>query len=383
MPPYILYAMPGSLYSGKARAYLRKQRVEFIERAPSHPGFDAARRAVGRWIIPVLETPDGGFIQDGADIITHGETAGWARLPALAGGPVQRVVGAIFELFGGEGMVRPAMHYRWDFDADNLGFLAQDFSGPMVLEGGAEARAASFAASSARMRQAARIFGVSEDSAPVIEASYARFLQLFEAHLETTPYLLGGAPTLGDYGLFAPLHAHLARDPHPATLMKTTAWRVWRWVERMYAPNQDAGEYGDVAEVVFAADAVPDTLKALLAFVAEDYLPEVEAFMSFYNGVAAGPDIVAGEVIGGRASQRVIGFTAFDWRGVKLSVAVFPYRVWLLQKIQDLFDGLAAADQAQARALLAEVGLARLVDLRPTRRVERVDNREVWGALTS
>lgn len=381
MPPYILYAMPGSLYSGKARAYLRKQHVEFIERAPSHSGFDAARSAVGRWIIPVLETPEGAFIQDGSDIIAHGEAAGWARLPAGAGGPLQRLVGAIFELFGGEGMVRPAMHYRWDFDADNLGFLAQDFSGPMVLEGGAEARAASFAASSARMRQAARIFGVSEDSAPVIEASYARFLQLFEAHLETAPYLLGGVPTLGDYGLFAPLHAHLARDPHPASLMKTTAWRVWRWVERMYAPNQDAGEYGDVAQAVFEADAVPDTLKALLAFVAEDYLPEIEAFVAFYNGVAAGPDIVAGEVIGGRASQRVIGFTGFDWRGLKLSVAVFPYRVWLLQKIQDVFDGLAPAEQTGARALLAEVGLERLLDLRPTRRVERVDNREVWGEL--
>jgi glutathione S-transferase len=383
VPPHILYAMPGSLYSGKVRAYLRKQHVDFIERAPSHPRFDEVRRAVGRWIIPVLETPDGVLIQDGSDILAHGEAAGLARLPALAGGPAQRVIGAIFELFGGEGMVRPAMHYRWDFDSENVPFLAQDFSGPMVLEGGAEARAASFAASSARMRQAARIFGVTPESAPVIEAAYARFLALFEAHLEATPYLLGGAPTLGDYGLFAPLHAHLARDPRPATLMKQTAWRVWRWVERMYAPNQDAGEYGDVAEAVLADDAVPETLKALLAFVAEDYLPEVEAFMAFYNDAAAGPDIVAGEVIGGRASQRVIGFTGFEWRGLTLSVAVFPYRVWLLQKVQDAFDGLAAEDRTRVRTLLAEVGLARILDLRPVRRVDRVDNREVWGAVAA
>jgi hypothetical protein len=165
--------------------------------------------------------------------------------------------------------------------------------------------------------------------------------------------------------------------------MKQTAWRVWRWVERMYAPNQDAGEYGDVAEAVLADDAVPETLKALLAFVAEDYLPEVEAFMAFYNDAAAGPDIVAGEVIGGRASQRVIGFTGFEWRGLTLSVAVFPYRVWLLQKVQDAFDGLAAEDRTRVRTLLAEVGLARILDLRPVRRVERVDNREVWGAVAA
>ena len=377
---HYLYAMPGSLYSGKARAYLRKQRIDFAERAPSHPRFDEVRKSIGRWIIPVLETPDGTLIQDGSAILDYGEAAGLARLPAYAGGPVQRLIGTIFELFGGEGMVRPAMHYRWNFDAENLAFLSQDFTGPMVAGGDAASRAESFAASSGRMRQAARIFGVNADSAPLIEAAYAEFLRRFEAHLETSPYLLGGVPTLGDYGLFAPLHAHLARDPYPASLMKTTAWRVWRWVERMYAPNQDAGEYGDVPEAVFADDAVPETLKALLAFVAEDYLPEIEAFVAFFNTAASAADIVAGAVIGGRPGQRVIGFTEFDWRGLKLSVGVFPYRVWLLQKAQDLFDALAPADQAKARALLSEVGLAAILDLRPARRVERVDNREVWGA---
>ncbi|MFD1190114.1 glutathione S-transferase N-terminal domain-containing protein [Phenylobacterium conjunctum] len=377
---HYLYAMPGSLYSGKARAYLRKQRIDFEERAPSHPRFDEARKSIGRWIIPVLETPDGRFIQDGSDIIAYGEAAGLARLPAYAGGPVQRLVGLIFELFGGEGMVRPAMHYRWNFDAENIPFLSQDFTGPMVLGGDAAARAESFAASSGRMRQAARIFGVNADSAPLIEASYAQFLKLFEAHLETQPYLLGGAPSLGDYGLFAPLHAHLARDPHPATLMKTTAWRVWRWVERMYAPNQDAGEYGEVAQALVEGDAVPDTVKALLSYVAEDYLPEVEAFMAFFNAAAGAPEVEAGAVIGGRPGQRVIGFTEFDWRGVKLTVGVFPYRVWLLQKVQDAFDAMAPADQARAAALMAETGLSRMVELKPVRRVERADNREVWGS---
>ncbi|HPA38228.1 MAG TPA: glutathione S-transferase C-terminal domain-containing protein, partial [Phenylobacterium sp.] len=259
-------------------------------------------------------------------------------------------------------------------------FLSQDFTGPMVLGGDAAARAESFAASSGRMRQAARIFGVNADSAPLIEASYAQFLKLFEAHLETQPYLLGGAPSLGDYGLFAPLHAHLARDPHPATLMKTTAWRVWRWVERMYAPNQDAGEYGEVAQALAADDAVPATVKALLAYVAEDYLPEIEAFMAFFNTAAAAPEVEAGAVIGGRPGQRVIGFTDVDWRGVKLTVGVFPYRVWLLQKVQDAFDAMAPADQARAAALMAETGLSRMVELKPVRRVERADNREVWGS---
>ena len=63
--------------------------------------------------------------------------------------------------------------------------------------------------------------------------------------------------------------------------MKTTAWRVWRWVERMNAPERDAGEYPDAPEGLFDEDATPPTLEALLAFVAEDYLPEVRAFVGF------------------------------------------------------------------------------------------------------
>lgn len=382
MAPYILHAMPGSLYSGKARAYLRKQHVDFVEHAAGRPRFRAEIvPRIGRWIIPVLETPQGELIQDGADIIAHFEARGLARLPAYAGSPVQRVVSRIFELFGGEGMVRPAMHYRWNFDAENLDFLMQDFSGPLAPGADMQARREIFASSSARMRQAAAIFGVNAATAPAIEQSYETFLALFEAHLETTPYLLGGAPTVGDYGLFAPLFAHLGRDPYPAMRMKQTAWRVWRWVERMNAPGPDAGEYVDDSEDLFANDAVPDTLRALLAFVAQDYLPEIRAFVGFTNRwLGEHPDLQPGAPVGDRPSQRVIGMTSFAWRGQELTVGVFPYRLYLLQQVQDAFDGLDTAQQASARGLLDQVGLADILDLRTTRRVERFDNREVWAA---
>jgi len=373
--------MPGSLYSGKARAYLRKQHIDFVERAAGDPRFRSeVVPRIGRWIIPVLQTPDGELVQDGADIIRHVESAGAPRLPAFAGGPVQRLVSLVFELFGGEGMVRPAMHYRWSFDADNLAFLSRDFSGPLAPGQSREEQEATFAQSSGRMRKAAAIFGVGPHSAAAIEASYLRFLELFEAHLETAPYLLGGAPTIGDYGLFAPLHAHLGRDPHPALLMKQRAWRVWRWVERMNAPERDVGEYPDAPEGLFDGDATPPTLEALLAFVAEDYLPEVRAFVGFTNQwLASEGQVEPGDVVGGRPGQRVIGTTTFDWRGVELTVGVFPYRLYLLQQVQDAFDRLAADDRSRARGLLERTGLSDLVDLRTSRRVERRDNREVWG----
>ena len=71
---YTLYGAPVSLYTGKARSYLRRQGIDFVEESP---GFDRYLNhivpTVGRWIIPCLETPDGTIIQDGADIIDHFE----------------------------------------------------------------------------------------------------------------------------------------------------------------------------------------------------------------------------------------------------------------------------------------------------------------------
>jgi hypothetical protein len=51
-------------------------------------------------------------------------------------------------------------------------------------------------------------------------------------------------------------------------------------------------------------------------------------------------------------------------------VGILPYRIWLLQKVQD-------AGQA-APGLLEETGLGRLLAARVARRVERVGYLERW-----
>jgi len=379
---YRLYGTPGSLYTGKARAYLIKQQIPFENRAAGEARFrETIVPKIGRWIIPVLEAPDGALIQDGSNIIDHFEAQGPTRLPAFPTTPLHRLVGQIFELFGGEGLLRPAMHYRWNFDETNRAFLARDFPAALAPTGAPpEVQAQTFEMASGRMRKAMAGFGVSADSIPAVEAAYAQFLDLFDRHLAASPYLLGGRPTIGDYGLIAPLYAHLARDPYPALLMKQTAFRVWRWTERMNAVDQDAGEYGAPPAELFPDDAVPDSLKALLRFIAEDYLPEVEAFVGFTNGwLEARPDIVPGTNGLPRPQDRVIGQAAFTWRGVPVTVNVMPYRLYLLQKVQDVADAAEPAARRAMDALLDETGLSPLLALRASRRVERRDHLEVWA----
>ncbi|MDZ7676690.1 MAG: hypothetical protein U5K30_16680 [Acidimicrobiales bacterium] len=57
---YTLYGAPVSLYTGKARAYLRKQGIDFVGVSPGSDRYlNHIVPTVGRRIIPCLETPDG------------------------------------------------------------------------------------------------------------------------------------------------------------------------------------------------------------------------------------------------------------------------------------------------------------------------------------
>ncbi|HVV91448.1 MAG TPA: glutathione S-transferase family protein, partial [Solirubrobacterales bacterium] len=255
--PYLLYGMPASLYTAKARSYLRKRGVGHVELAAGDPRYtDRVMPAIGRWIIPVLETPSGDLIQDTTEIVDHLEE----HLPEPPGvypeTPLQRCVAHVLELFGGEGLLRPAMHYRWDFDEANLAFLAHDFGLALAPGGGAEERRRAFEGAEALMRRATRSVGVTAETAAIVEESYEEFLRLLDSHLATAPYLLGGRPTIADLGFIGPLHAHLARDPYPSALMKRMAGNVWRWVERMNAPVDDTGEYLDLSPALFSDDSV-------------------------------------------------------------------------------------------------------------------------------
>jgi glutathione S-transferase len=381
--PYVFYGMAASLYTAKARSYLRKQGIDYVERVVGDPRYAAEiMPEIGRLIMPVLQTPDGRIVQDTVDIIEFLDATVAPDSSAFPATPVHRTVAHLLELFGGEGLLRPAMHYRWDFDGTNVDFLAKDFSLGLVFRGSDDERAAVWEMASGKMRSATVAFGVSDELIPAIEESYLEFLALFDAHLAHSPYLLGGRATIGDHAFMGPLFAHLARDPYPSVIMKQRADRVWRWVERMNTSNDDAGEYGDHPGELFADDSVPDTLAALLAYIGAEYLDEAVAqIVAIDDHLAEHPDVVTGEVVNGKPARRFTGMTTFSWRERPMTVAVVPYRMFLIKRLQDSFADAAPADQRRIRSVLEAAGLDPLLDLRPRRWVERSNNREVWGEL--
>jgi hypothetical protein len=217
---------------------------------------------------------------------------------------------------------------------------------------------------------------------PEIERSYLEFLALLNEHLEAAPYLLGGRPTIGDFGFMGPLYAHLARDPQPSLIMKRAAGRVWRWVERMNSPSLDAGEYLDYPQQLFADDEIPATLRALMAYIGEEHVAEMIAQVSFMDDwFAEHAEGSEGEVFAYDVAKRFLGTVTFEWRRQEMSVGVVPYRVFMLQRLQDAFAACSERERHAVRGLFREVGLEPLLDARPRRRVARAGNREVWGAL--
>jgi len=123
---YVFYGIELSLYAGKVRSYLRKKRLPFVERSSAHPGFVEAGEKVGNRKQPLLETPEGEVIQDTTEIIDFLE-ARHPESPVYPEGPCQRLVALFLELYGDEGLMKPAMHYRWNFPEQNDAFLHAEF----------------------------------------------------------------------------------------------------------------------------------------------------------------------------------------------------------------------------------------------------------------
>ena len=115
----------------------------------------------------------------------------------------------------------------------NLDFLTFHFRSVMPPGPKREAMAEAAADS---MRTACREFGVTAETAGVVEL-YQELLLKLDAHFAEHPYLLGAKPCVGDFGLIAPFYGHLGRDPKPLSLMQARAIRLFRWVERMNRPG--------------------------------------------------------------------------------------------------------------------------------------------------
>lgn len=366
---HTLYAITHSLFSGRARSYLIKHGIAYRELSTGHESFKADVLPKGKLpTIPTLLTAQGEVIRDGAAIIEHFEAS--TGRPARPLTPKQQIVSALFDVIGTDGLLRPAMHYRWNFPEDNLEFIRYHF---FHSQRDMPLREEKTEHMMNKMRYVAQIWGVNEETKGLVEGLYLEFLQALNKHFERYPYLLGWRASIGDFGLIAPLYAHLGRDPYPARLMQQHAVSVYRWVERMNRSDQDAPEYFGAGSDFLAGDEVPDSLLSVMKILAEDFVPETRAAAGTINYWLADNQPEAGV-----AAERMLGSSEFTVRGQSVSSVAQPYRFFLLQRFHGIYDTMGSIDKTAVEEMLTRSGLSELLSIRLDRQIGRQNNLEVW-----
>src|SRR5437879_4469082 len=233
---YRIISAEMSPYSVKVRSYFRYKDIphQWIPRnAASQAEFEKYARMP---IIPLVVTPDGIGIQDSTPIIDQVEKL-HPEPQVYPDQPVTQFISVLIEEFGDEWGNKWMFHYRWARDVDqrsSAGRIAR-MRGPKASEQEHEAFAGQVRA---RMVDRVWFVGSNAVTAPQIETGFLDMLDLLDSHLAGRPYLFGGRPALGDFGLWGQLY-EMWTDPTAGAIIGGGAPHVLDWVHRMLWPKTE------------------------------------------------------------------------------------------------------------------------------------------------
>jgi glutathione S-transferase len=234
---YVIMGRPESGYSMKVRSAMRYKGVahEWMDRCLRTEKLYQAHAKVQ--LIPLVFLPDGSAIQDSTPILERLEKD--HPSPSLhPTDPGLRFLSELLEEYGDEWANKLMFHHRWGYPADQKhrsGTLARG-----MLEGHPLRVFAPIAAPFIvrRMIPRMRFAGANVNNAPILIESFANLVAMLEDHLCDRPYLFGGRPAFGDFGLWGQLHQAYI-DPTCGTHLKERGLAVVAWIERMLDPKNE------------------------------------------------------------------------------------------------------------------------------------------------
>ena len=251
---YVVMGRPESGYSMKVRSGLRYKGLEYewIDRClKNEKRFQAHARVQ---LIPLVFLPDGTVLQDSTPILERLE-ADHPEPSFHPPDPATRFLSELIEEYGDEWGNKLMFHHRWGFPADQR-VRGQSLARGM-LEGHPLRIFAPVVAPFVVRRMIPRMAfaGANSNNAPLLEESWHSLLALLQAHLRERPYLFGGRPAFGDFGLWGQLHQAYT-DPTCGAALESEAPAVVAWIERMLEPRCE-GDFESLA-------VLEETLRPLL-----------------------------------------------------------------------------------------------------------------------
>ncbi|MFN0163999.1 MAG: glutathione S-transferase N-terminal domain-containing protein [Burkholderiales bacterium] len=337
--PLTLKGAPGSPYTRKMLAVLRYRRLPYVLLLPNAPQLkDLPTPKVELLPTFYLEGAGGALeaVTDSTPLIRRFETAFPERRVRPAD-PVVAFLDSLLEDYADEWLTKAMFHYRWHYadDIAKSATILPRWRGITV----SEARAAELGETFAK-RQIGRLayVGSSPLTAPVIEASYVRFLAALNEHLANAPFLMGARPGASDFAAYGQLTQLAHFDPTPTALTLARAPRVAAWV----AIIDDLSGHAPEDSQWLTREAIPPTLIALLRELGRTYVPVMLANARALKGGAA------------RVECSV--------EGLPWVQNPFPYQAKCLAWLREEFKALDAKDAAALRGILEGTGCDALID---------------------
>ncbi len=331
--PITLLGVPGSPYTRKMLAVLRYRRIPHKLIVGSHRrdlGLPKPKVALLPTFYLPNETGDLEAIVDSTPLIRRFE-AEFADRKIVPTDPAMAFLDYLLEDYADEWLTKAMFHYRWSYRPDiakAAEILPRWFARPE-----SEERLAPLKKMIAE-RQISRLYvvGSNETTAPVIEASYRRWLDLLKAHLDQQPFLFGSRPGAADFAVYGQLTQLAGFDPTPAAIVLERAPSVYAWVSVV---DDLSGLEPTESDWITFAD-IPDTIKAMLQEIGRVYVPVLLANAA---ALASGTEKVETEVDGRRWVQEP-----------------FPYQGRCLQWLRDEYAKLGVQPRKTVDAALAGTG---------------------------
>ncbi len=336
--PLKLKGVPGSPYTRKMLAYLRFRHIAYellIGDQTLALGLPEPKVS----LLPTFYLPDDQgeleAVVDSTPLIRRfeAEFSGRAAIPAS---PVLSFLNYLIEDYADEWLTKAMFHYRWHYaaDIDVAGTVLPHWSNIQAPEAELK-RLKQFI--SKRQIERLYVVGSNEVTAPVIEASYQRFLKIMDTLIEAQKFTLGARPSSADFSIYAQLTQLAKFDPTPAAVCLQAAPRVFAWTDLV---DDLSGQPVDDSDWMPEAQ-LSSVLGELLTEIGRTYAP---ALLANASALEKGQEQMETRIDGQRWVQ-----------------PAFPYQAKCLQWINGEYQTLDATAQAKVDEVLSGTGCEAII----------------------
>ena len=336
--PVLFKGAPGSPYTRKMLAYLRFRHIRYellIGDQTQHKNLPEPKVQ----LLPTFFLPDDDnkiqAVVDSTPLIRRFE-ADFEHRRSIPQDPVMAFLNYLIEDYADEWLTKAMFHYRWYYqaDIDMAGTILPRWTSIQSPEAELQQRRTYIAD-----RQISRLYvvGSNDTTAPVIEASYKRFLHLFDQMLQRHPFVFGARPSSADFGIYAQLTQLAKFDPTPAAICMQEAPRVHAWTDVV---DDLSGNAADANGWISLQDST-EHLKELLSEIGRVYAP---ALLANAKALQAGEATMATNIDGQPWEQ-----------------PTFPYQAKCLQWINEEYQQLGSNGQGQIDAIFEGTGCEAMI----------------------